>query len=356
MHDRSSSAEYTAAAALDTQLRAARAAHHQAEHSLAVLLARMADDRLFQDLGYSTIQHYAEAVLDLTARQTRAFVQIGRRLPELPGLDAALQAGDLGWTKARELLRVVTAENEAAWIARAGEVTSRTLEEQVTATLFGDDPPEGDPTPRPARRRLSIELEATDAEVVEKAFALLRVRAGTDIDPGAALAAMARQILAADGNDAPSGEAPYQVVLQHCPECRNTVGFENEVSDTIVSEATCDHDLIEMEGEHRGRRTRAVPPKVRRATLVAWGNRCAVPGCRCSLWVDLHHVHSFADGGPNAENNLVPVCTIHHRLIHDGVLALWLDEDGVHATFADGRHAVRAAPRGSPPARRSAAA
>jgi hypothetical protein len=334
---------------LDQQIRAARARHHQAEHELAVLLARMADDRLFLQLGYSSVHHYAEQVLDLTPRQVRDLVHIGRRLPDLPVLADALKEGRLGWTKARELLRVITAENEAEWVDRAADITSRALEHQIAGTPFGDPPPGDDdePHPKPARRRLVFELESTDAEVVERAMALLRARAG-DLDRGAALLALARQVLADDGPDAPSGEAPYQVVLQHCPSCERTVGMDCEVSDTIVSEAGCDHDVIEMEGPQRGRRTRAVPPTVRRATLAAWGSRCAVPGCSCTLWVDLHHVHRFADGGSHEERNLVPICTIHHRLIHEGVLALWLDEEGLHAEFGDGRHAVRRAPRGSP--------
>src|SRR5690606_31419386 len=108
---------------LDLQIRAARARHHQAEHDLAVLLARMAEDKLFYELGYSSIKHYGERALDLTARQVRDLVNIGRRLPDLPVLADALKAGRLGWTKARELLRVATSENEADWVARAVEVT-----------------------------------------------------------------------------------------------------------------------------------------------------------------------------------------------------------------------------------------
>ena len=78
-----------------------RVAHRRAEHQLAVLLAELADRRLFAELGYASVQDYAEIVLDLPKRTTRDLVRIGRKLPDFPVLAAAMSAGELDWTKAR---------------------------------------------------------------------------------------------------------------------------------------------------------------------------------------------------------------------------------------------------------------
>src|SRR5262249_38087477 len=112
----------------------ALAAHHElvaavrdsrlAEHRAAKLLARVADQAWHNELGYSTIRDSAEAELQLAPRQTRPLLQLGRALPGLPLLDQALSEGRLGWTKARELLRVARADNEAAWLTLAETLTS----------------------------------------------------------------------------------------------------------------------------------------------------------------------------------------------------------------------------------------
>jgi hypothetical protein len=67
-----------------------------------------------------------------------------------------------------------------------------------------------------------------------------------------------------------------------------------------------------------GRRTKVVPPPLRRAVAVRDGG-CRFPGCdRPTGWCDTHHVRHWADGGPTALDNLVLLCRPHHRSIHRG--------------------------------------
>jgi hypothetical protein len=65
-----------------------------------------------------------------------------------------------------------------------------------------------------------------------------------------------------------------------------------------------------------GRKTRTVPPALRRALVLRDGG-CAFPGCTVPAgWCDAHHRHHWAAGGPTALNNLVLLCGPHHDLIH----------------------------------------
>ncbi|MGH6820789.1 MAG: DUF222 domain-containing protein, partial [Methylocella sp.] len=65
-----------------------------------------------------------------------------------------------------------------------------------------------------------------------------------------------------------------------------------------------------------GRKTRTVPPAIRRALQRRDGG-CRFPGCTCSRFVDAHHIHHWADGGATHINNLVLLCRHHHRLVHE---------------------------------------
>jgi hypothetical protein len=353
------------AQAISDRLVATRRAHRRAEHQLATLLAELAEGRLYTLLGYASLDEYAETVLDLSPRQFRDLLRIGRALPKLPTLAASLEAGEIDWTKARELLRVATLETEAAWVERARAVPSRVLEREVTYARVGEPPPAGD-LPlhrRPARERMVIELESADRELFDTMLAMLAAKLGTDgkeLDRGALVGAAAQMVIERiereeAGDDAPPTGERHRVVIDHCPACRdNTIRtFEGvrEVSETVAAEAACDAEVVEMRpGPSQGHATRTIPPAMRRKVLHRAGWRCEVPYCRSRLWLDIHHVDAWANGGTHALGNLACVCSAHHRAIHEGILSLERGADGrVRVTRWNGQVHHGPAPRGSEP-------
>ena len=292
------------------RLLAARRGQRKADFQLAMLLAEMAEGRLFLELGYSSLVNYAEQVLELTPRTTRELLSLARRLPGLPVLSARLECGELDWTKAREIVRVATPETELAWVERAASVTSRVLEGEVATSLVGELPPAGEPDPqrRPERQRVVFEMDSADAEVLRTALAAIRAvthvgdsnartRRSSDASDDRSsdsviLAGIARAALAAleapEAGDLPTGER-YVVVLERCPACRRTVTPEAEVSDAVASEAFCDAKVVEMRpGPEQGHLTRSVPETTRRKVFHRAHWKCEVLGCGNRLWLDIH--------------------------------------------------------------------
>jgi len=66
-----------------------------------------------------------------------------------------------------------------------------------------------------------------------------------------------------------------------------------------------------------GRRTRAIPPSLRRA-LKRRDDGCQFPGCTHTRWLHAHHIQHWARGGPTELANLVQLCSEHHRMVHEG--------------------------------------
>jgi hypothetical protein len=77
-----------------------------------------------------------------------------------------------------------------------------------------------------------------------------------------------------------------------------------------------------------GRRTRAIPPSIRRALRLR-DRGCRFPGCTHTRHVHAHHVRHWADGGETKLSNLVELCGRHHRLLHEGGYGLEATDDGV---------------------------
>jgi 5-methylcytosine-specific restriction endonuclease McrA len=76
-----------------------------------------------------------------------------------------------------------------------------------------------------------------------------------------------------------------------------------------------------------GRRSRTIPPAMRRA-LKAKDGGCRFPGCTNHKFVDGHHIKHWADGGETSLDNLVLLCRHHHHLVHEGGFDCRKSKDG----------------------------
>jgi hypothetical protein len=109
------------------------------------------------------------------------------------------------------------------------------------------------------------------------------------------------------------------------------LGFELPV-ETLRRMACCADItpiIVGADGVHMevGRTVRLANREQRRA-LKAMYKGCAVPGC-CVAWdyVIIHHLEHFENGGLTNIANLLPLCTKHHHLAHEGGWKFSLDSD-----------------------------
>lgn len=66
-----------------------------------------------------------------------------------------------------------------------------------------------------------------------------------------------------------------------------------------------------------GRADREAPHWLRRQVLHRDSHRCTFPGCEMKRFLQLHHMHEWELGGPTDLDNLISVCTVHHKLVHE---------------------------------------
>lgn len=61
---------------------------------------------------------------------------------------------------------------------------------------------------------------------------------------------------------------------------------------------------------------------------------CRTPGCPHQVWLHLHHLHEYAQGGTTIPDNLLGLCAACHRNLHDGLLQIQNDAEG-RLVFSD---------------------
>lgn len=177
--------------------------------------------------------------------------------------------------------------------------------------------------------------------MVREAIAELRRRSGTTLDDDAALLEMARYVL---GGARDERRASYQIVLNVCPSCTTARQSANgrmvAVDQKVVEMASCDAQQVpanENGHAHVGAHaTQTIPPALRRAVIQRDEHRCRVPGCRNATFVDLHHIRWRSEGGRHQADNLITLCSAHHRAVHRGRPRIEGTASALRVAHADG--------------------
>ena len=75
----------------------------------------------------------------------------------------------------------------------------------------------------------------------------------------------------------------------------------------------------------------------KREVLRREGWCCATPGCPHKIWLHLHHLIPYSQGGPTLAHNVLGICVSCHCNVHDGLLKIFLNDKGkLVFTDADG--------------------
>jgi len=67
-----------------------------------------------------------------------------------------------------------------------------------------------------------------------------------------------------------------------------------------------------------------VPIAIKRA-LQSRDKCCAFPGCHHTRFVDAHHIEHWSAGGETSLDNLMLLCSQHHKLVHEGGFSIERD-------------------------------
>ncbi|MDP7455563.1 MAG: DUF222 domain-containing protein [Gammaproteobacteria bacterium] len=134
-----------------------------------------------------------------------------------------------------------------------------------------------------------------------------------------------------------TGGDKYQVMVHldaRCHDETETAQYQLDNSCFVAPLATataqrlaCDASLVTVLEDSAGnvlnvgRKTRTVPPAMRRA-LKLRDQGCRFPGCCESRFIDAHHIQHWCDGGVTSLDNLVLLCRHHHRLLHQEVFSI----------------------------------
>jgi 5-methylcytosine-specific restriction endonuclease McrA len=301
-----------------------------AEHAQQCSILWFADIMLrflYRDFGCSSINQYAIRELGFSKTRTGDFIRLARQLDSLPGVRQALSSGELGYTKAREIVGVATPETEDGWLAAAKgsrkdlirevkRVKKAAKVDSGQGKLLPDAPTVVAPKELPVR----FQMDLTPAQEARRAAIMERLHKLGGV-PGdrAELMLEALAALLESKEKAPRGfhqsHPPVQVHVHEYPDrmAVQTEAGERELSTAEIERIRCDSAVC-IKG---GRNSTTIPPRTRREILARDQHRCHAPGCGRTRFLEVHHRVPRSCGGNNQPENLITLCGSCHRLWHE---------------------------------------
>jgi hypothetical protein len=337
---------------------------YAAESRLLALIHEFDDKQYYEKLGFCSCAHWLNFKCGIGMNAAREKVRVANALAKLPKMDERFSKGELSYSKVRAMTRIADETNEDYLLMIAKHGTAHHVEKLVSKYRTAKRVQDASVANEQYRDRelshyydhdgclvIKARLPAEQGALIVKAlemamdkdFRVSDVTAETSqpiaVRRADALAEIAETYM---NNSESSGSTAdrYQVVVhvvgsphEHgVEELVGAASAANEYSHIddgphVTAETSrriaCDCSVVGIKEDENGeplsigRRSRSIPPPMRRALGIRDGG-CRFPGCTNSRFVDGHHIKHWADGGETSLDNLVLLCRHHHHLVHEG--------------------------------------
>lgn len=346
-----------------------------------VMLVELDRRGTWANQGTVSCAHWLSWRTGLSVRTAQEHLRIGYALQDLPLISEAFAAGRLTYSKVRALTRVATAQREKELLSVALSVNASQLE-RLVREMRGIDKAEAadgsgqEPEPVESEGRwswnedgsleVSLRLSSLDgarflAGVTRTEYERTRTAGSADVprnalDPGG------------QGSDAEREESPQEVnsVWRGAPRnvgpavvaMAEAMATDSKIPEIVRGAEVVVHSRVDDEGveyahvddgphlDHAdhgeaecGAAVRAVTSN-RRGAVLRWGRKrrlpthalmravfsrdggCRHPACGRTKFLHAHHVREWSQGGTTDPDNLIMLCSTHHRALHRGLFSI----------------------------------
>jgi len=363
----------------DALIDALDAAHRDAcaaqRHMLALIAEADGRDS-WQDSGARDMAHWVSIRYGISWWKARRWIVAARALEGLPRVSEALATSELSLDKTVELARFASPETETHLVGWAKDVSCGAIRHraEVWASAEREEVVDNERSRRlewwwfgkERRFGLSAELPAAQGAIIRKALermteqvpampgeedyvearradalvALCSARLAADPDPDRATVVVHARL---EGLEAGSGGCELEDGASIAPDTARRLLCNARVQ-TVVEDAA--GHVIGL-----GRVSRE--PSAWMVRQVRYRDReCRFPSCGSRRFTEAHHVRWWRHGGRTDLDNLLLICSFHHRLVHEHGWSVKRDLDGSIHWFDAGGIRYRAGP--SPPRLRPA--
>jgi hypothetical protein len=318
--------------------------------------------------GIASCAHWLSWKVGLSQRTAQDHLRVAHALTELPLLHTAFAQGTLSYSKVRALTRVATPEREEELRNVALSATAAQVERLVRSLRQIDRREDEEQQGRVESRgrwrwnddgTLSVNLRLSPldgarflAGVTRAEYERTRTREMADISPPTAKNSVAETVpgspssradlwrgvptdiaeavvmmadTVADAITVPEFVPGAEIVVHSAEDTDDHLDGGPALDDHEVDEASCGGSIrrvVDKRGSRgvalRWGRKRRLPTRRLLQFVFQRDRGCSHPGCGRTRHLHAHHVRFWRDGGTTDPDNIVLLCSTHHRALHRG--------------------------------------
>lgn len=318
-----------------------------ATYELLLLIREFEDRAGYLKWGLKDAAEWLSYRCDLGRSAAYEKVRVARSLRTLPAISESFSTGELSYSKVRALTRVAGDHNEHELLDFALRTTATRVEERCRELRFGMTDSINVANRAYANRSLrvsknsergimtvTVELPIESGELLEKALDRAReesvaetpefVEESWSTQQADAFVNLVNEYLSGAAGKDSNANDNYLVTI-HVDQAALAGGNgRSALPIETARRLCCDGHAVGLTEDERGeplsigRKTRIVPTAIKRALLAKHHHSCAFPGCHNSRFLHAHHIEHWSNGGETSVDNLMPLCTRHHPMVHEG--------------------------------------
>ncbi|PIQ78143.1 hypothetical protein COV82_01730 [Candidatus Peregrinibacteria bacterium CG11_big_fil_rev_8_21_14_0_20_46_8] len=254
-----------------------------------LLLPHIAEKQIWKKKGFMSIYDYAAQLAGMNQRSVDDALWILRKIQDKPALLRV--AEQRGINKVRPVVAIATVKNQDFWAEKASRLSRAALETYVRDLKQqennGLDLRTG-PQNKPVH---SYGSGNGNSERIKPTTATYE---NVEMNVSAEVAETLRKL---------KGDKDWNEFMQELIQLKRA-----ELQKTPAKPAP-----VRTNSRH-------IPADIKAYVLAQTGGRCAYPGCN-RPYTSLHHTQRFALDHVHDPDHIVPLCTAHERLAHEGLIA-----------------------------------
>jgi hypothetical protein len=323
---------------LITELDAAHTALGAAHSRFLRLIAQMHHTAAWERDGARDLAQWLWMRYGMSDWKARRWIEAAAALPMLPRTAEALDRGELGIDKVVELARFAAPDTEDGLVTWAQQVSAARIRREgdlvrAATTDGGADEDQRRSvnwsyTEEGRRFEMHADLPAAQGAVVvtamERVAATVPPLPGEEGGRGAGARRADALVAVCSARLAHDADADRATVVVHARADAEVGQIEGGgiAPRTTLERLLCSARIETVhENEHGAAigvgRIARVPPAWLLRQVRYRDQGCRFPGCGTRGFTQAHHIEFWGDGGRTDLDNLVTICTWHHKLVHE---------------------------------------
>ena len=310
-------------------------AHYKrAEAELIEILQQVEKHRVFIRRGHSSLFSYVTKELGLSESTAYSLITVARKARQVPELKAEIRSGRMTLSNARRVASVLTAENKKDWIQAACELSSRQLEKEIVKVC----PQEAirERATYTSKDRVKLELGLSEREMLKlrRVQDLLSQSKKRPVSLEETIAALTSEFLTRHDpvekakrhqvkKGPENGRDRKQVFPKRLVTRREEMDTGQKVSGLPATPVAAPivTQRRPVPSQHKTTSRESIPAAILHQVNLRDQRKCMhilADGTHCnqSRWIEVHHKIAVSQGGPNTFENLITLCSTHHKFWH----------------------------------------